>query len=630
MPAYYTPKQLLQRIDLYYQRGDREGKLRIQAREVDTRYPVTSAMLINFTTSSGSTIAYGYQWYTHNDIDYYQKNTALGGSYMTSYYNRGLDEEETANLAAFNQMIMEMEEATTADQPNVLAIGSDPDTQWFDGSIPEADRTWNDGQLFQFYGDDDAAGSCKISLFTKTEYTPDPVSRPMSGGLTTIKPQNDNFTLLGDAAPYSSYTFNTDDPPRMSFWIVNLLCNDVARDGSHYGETVPCLLIVLYRGSGSSPWCSTLVSLNAFHAVEVTDDPTTDDPAGTVTPGGWVGLWDYTSDSDSPQAVSGFDFVNRWAHGIRLYYITDQEASAFMTALWSMNLSQAIDLAIDSALFRQNVDFVRGVVCLHKLPCSVGTSGTAPLSIMGYDLSAKFSGLSALRKVSDTYGSVTRITSDPVPIPATFGDTVFMDWNHCKAVIRLPFVGQVPIDIKAVRGGSIFVSYAIDILTGNCVAQVFGTSSVGAQPTILLYQGSGNCALSIPFSGNTEGAFKQLGAVAGLAGGIAAAVASGNAALAVGAAASLSYGRNTASYEYIQSETAAITDLTCKLIVTGDIPVIPPDQRAIEGYQAGATALVRSFAGSGYLSGKLHADIYGATAAEKQRIEDYFAGGVII
>lgn len=630
MPAYYTPKHVSQRIDLHYQRGDQEGKLRILAREVDTRYPVTSSMLINFTSGSGSTISYGYQWYTHNEIDYYQKNTALGGSYMTSYYNRNLDEEEMTNLTGFNQMILEMEEASTPGETNVLAIGSDPDTQWFDGSIPEADRTWNDGQPFRFYGEGEGVGSCKIALFTKTEYTPDPVSRPQSGGLTNIEPQNDTFKLIGSAAPYSTFTFNTDDPPRMSFWIVNLLCNDEVHDGSHYGETVPCLLIVLYRGTGSSPWCSTLVSLNAFSAEEVTDDPETDDPSGTVTPWGWVGSWDYTSDSDSPQAVTGFDFVNRWAHGIRLYYISDDQASAFMNALWNTTLSQAIDLAIDSALFRSNVDFVRGVVCLHKLPFSVSTSGTSSLTIMGYDMSAKYTGLTGFRNVADTYGSVKRITSTALNIPQTYGNTVFMDWNRCRAQIRLPFVGQVPIDIKAIRGGSLYVSYAIDILTGNCVAQVFGTSSVGSQPTILLYQGSGNCALPIPFSGNTEGAFKQLGAVSGIAGGIAASIATGNPAAALGSMQTLSYGRNTANYEYVQSESAPIMDLTCKLIITGDVPVIAEDQRAIEGYQAGTTAAVRRFEGTGFLSGKLHAEIYGATAAEKQRIEAAFEGGVIL
>ena len=73
-----------------------------------------------------------------------------------------------------------------------------------------------------------------------------------------------------------------------------------------------------------------------------------------------------------------------------------------------------------------------------------------------------------------------------------------------------------------------------------------------------------------------------------------------------------------------------MTDLNIKLIISGDIPIVPPQQRALEGFQAATTAKVSAFVGSGFLSGTIHAEITGATDAEQRALEALFAGGVIV
>lgn len=624
--ARFTPDTISDEIKLTYQIGEDDKELTIRARRITPTEPILSSTLyVDFRTAAEN--YEGCRW----SGDYYRRSgfTAQSGSLsyqaqLVNIYNT--DQQWQQRAYHFNEMLLELDEYADTDPECKLVMSSDDASQFYDRT---AGGTKGNGQELHYAG---GVGTLRLALYAETQYTPDPVTIAYNYGIFSLDPDGDPTTPTFMVKYNGSATYNSDNPPAILFFSIPVQMDDADHDGDHYGDTVQCLLICLRIGSR---YVHTIVSLNAFESEPIEDEPTTDDQSSTVTPSGWVGAWDFSSDSDDVQAVGGYDFCNRWAHGVRLYYITDTQAEAFMQALWSMTLSQAIDLAIDSALFRSNVDFVRGVICLHKLPVVVSTSGSSALTIMGYDLSKTFSGLSSFAKVSGTYGSVIQVTTDPLQVPQTFGDAVFLDWQ-CKAQIRLPFIGMVPIDIKAIRGGTIKVSYNIDVLTGNLIAQVFCRSSYGSKPQVLLYQGSGNCALPIPYSGNTEGAFKQLGAVAGIAGGIAAGVATGSTAAALGGLRGLSYGRNTAEYQYTATEAGSMTDLSIKLIITGEVPIIPPKQRELEGYQAATTAAVSSFAGSGYLSGVLHAeitdpaDVFGATAEEKQEIESLFAGGVIV
>lgn len=621
MPSKYKPLSITDRIELRYLIGEEEHKLEIKARRIAPTEPVRSKVL----NTAYATAAERYGTCGWRDDVYARLGASMGSgnkSYFSYLNNIYADADIRTALISFNELIDELDDNLSATDINVLTVNSDDSSQFYNRT-GTGQKT--DGQILTF----GSGGSCRLCFYLDTVYTPDPTTQTLLYGLSRIQPGEESSTYILPATGFAVNQYSTADPPLISFWSVPVEMDDADNDGSHYGETVQCLFVLLRLPGNTSYLQHTIISLNAFDSEPIEDDPTTDDPGQTVTPSGWVGAWDFSSDSDDVQPIGGHDFVNRWAHGVRLYYISDQQAESFMQALWSMTLSQAVDLAIESALFRQNVDFVRGVICLHKLPIVVGTSDSSPLSIMGYDLSKTFSGLGSFAKVAGTYGSVEQKTTDELQVPQTFGDAVFLDWQ-CKAQIRLPFVGMVPIDIKAIRGGTIKVSYDIDILTGNLIAKVYCRSSYGSKPQVLLYQGSGNCALPIPYSGNTEGAFKQLGAVAGIAGGIAAGVATGSAAVALGGVRGMSYGRNTAEYQYTATEAGSMTDLSIKLIITGEVPIIPPQQRALEGYQAATTAAVSSFAGSGYLSGVIHAEIPGATDAELSEIESLFAGGVIV
>lgn len=101
-----------------------------------------------------------------------------------------------------------------------------------------------------------------------------------------------------------------------------------------------------------------------------------------------------------------------------------------------------------------------------------------------------------------------------------------------KAMIYLPFIGIVDIDITDIMGSSINVKYKIDMYTGTCLAMIFCTRTKDMPNAQLLYTFSGNASQQLPLTGSSFAA--AIGALLGLAGsGIA--VASGGAGLAVGA-----------------------------------------------------------------------------------------------
>ena len=86
--------------------------------------------------------------------------------------------------------------------------------------------------------------------------------------------------------------------------------------------------------------------------------------------------------------------------------------------------------------------------------------------------------------------------------------------NFTKAKLFLPFIGIVDIDVDDCMGGRISVQYNIDLLTGDCVAEVKcrkNTSIYGKENIInhnsVLYTFKGNCVVENPLTGNN---FQQL------------------------------------------------------------------------------------------------------------------------
>ena len=98
----------------------------------------------------------------------------------------------------------------------------------------------------------------------------------------------------------------------------------------------------------------------------------------------------------------------------------------------------------------------------------------------------------------------------------------YLDYSpYTKAEIYLPYIGTHPLDIDDIMKKTIAVKYHVDILSGACTAYVKCGGSV-------LYEFIGQCASSIPISGNDF--TNVVNGVLTIAGAIGTMVASGGAA----------------------------------------------------------------------------------------------------
>lgn len=539
--------------------------------------------------------------------------------------------------------------------PNIIKLTdpTDRSKMFYDGdemgeTIPTGANRWV-GQLMYYVNDDGERQTARFSWYIRNDSPPgaDPVYTVYFGGPHT-------FTSYGMTRTNESVTiFNENDPPALGFWRVPLKCDidepyptdpasAVGRsggDGEHYGETIN-VIVMIYRSNGRVT--VGIVPEFIFHSIDAPEDTETSPEGTNVTPSGWVGSWDFSSDSDTPTMPTGLNFVNQWAHGIRLYRMDKNQMTGFLDAMWDLNLDRAIHKKMQEFFGGANTDWLRGIITLHNLPCDLPGGSDGAITIFGQMTYASGT-LMDFNNAEYNGQHVKRLQSKPLKIPATFGDHVFLDWDSCSAYIRLPFIGQVPIDVRKFRGGYLYVNYFIDILTGNCLGQVYatsmaipGTDNTGKQ--ILIYQGTGNCAIHIPYCGNTEGAFKQLQAVTGIGMAAVGAATGGGLGVAAGLAGAVSSGsNNTETHDYVSTEASALMDPYVKLVIEGPYPNIAKTQREDLGFAAWGSDLIKNFvtyAGrknpKEFLQGKVHAYVPNCSDEERAEIERLFAGGVIV
>lgn len=557
--------------------------------DIEPRETAVSVTLDSLRNVGGT--GYGYAKRTYGTKEYIAKNPNFDGYELLLYWpasmTAAIDFTDTAHCYELHVNNMLYDHSKNIDS-----------------------LTRYDGQEMTF---DDAAGKIDVTFFVRTEIIGgEPVSRWHGGGIFNVRPSGSNNPVFGAPSNIQgTYTTDADKIPRMYF------CTVTVTDGD---DSYKCLYVAI---RGSDPGYNTVAYLFDVRMFDGSGaKPAPPDQKKNVTPWGYTGTWNYSSTSDTVEAPTGYSFVNRWAHGIRLYWVNDNNVEGLMQDLYGATL---IDM-LNSAKYK----LITGIICLHKIPLTPDHGTTESPTIFGKRL-----GSNLLNTCSKITKQVYTIPGSPVTLEG-ISQSAFDYSRYSSLHVRLPFIGTVPIDIDAVMDGTIRTVYHIDILTGNCMAQVFcRNSSNGAE--ILLFQGGGNCAIPIPYSGNDQGGFKQLGAFAGVAAGVVASVASGGAALpligTVGSAAGAIGTPAATTAHYTPTEISTLGSKKVCYILETHKPLLTDTYSSVNGFPASSGAAgdtVSTYSGSGLLTGLLHADISGATDSEKAAIEAAFKEGVIV
>lgn len=362
--------------------------------------------------------------------------------------------------------------------------------------------------------------------------------------------------------------------------------------------------------------------------------PRTKSQTPTVSPNGHYGTGKTTPGNMTfSGAPAAWSHVNATEHGLRVYTVYDYNMELLYRRLWSKDVWQRFTNSRYSP--------ISGILAYHRLPIIVPTATSVQeITICGQDYQIG----NDENRLGVASAGIIPIDAGSAEIQEVAGS--FLDYApYCSAVLHLPYIGNMPIDINKISGGSIEVRYWIDVCSGNCMAHVRTTDRDGS--SIIYGEYAGNCAYKYPVTGNDQGGTAVLGAAAGAAtaglvalvgGGAAGITASKAAAGVLGAAGGLAQAELNSDHHLQQSgswpaNTGTLCDPNVYLIVTRPAYLTPDNYPEIVGYPAGTGHTVQSFidAGGGILAGEIHADgIDGATDAERDAIESAFRGGVFV
>lgn len=299
---------------------------------------------------------------------------------------------------------------------------------------------------------------------------------------------------------------------------------------------------------------------------------------------------------------------------------------------------RAIDSNLIESLFSQlwgqtgfwsqwkNIRFdpLSAIVSLHMIPMSYTGGAKSDLTI-------------ALTRIPvanhQPPSRIAVISCGSIDIPEYYGNR--LDYSSTQASIYLPFCGDYPLDIQDVQGGSVSLTYHIDIATGDCVAFVVGTDHRGLETMSKQYKG--NCAFKIPVSGSDAGGAGLLNALSSMIGGTVS-LATGNiatgAAGLIGGAIEAATAKVNSTSPQVQGSAASMGVMTPYIKIYRAAQVRPDTYAMITGdvSQIGGTVTVTS---DGYpITGFASFDdvelTVQATDAEIAEIRALLKGGIYI
>lgn len=218
----------------------------------------------------------------------------------------------------------------------------------------------------------------------------------------------------------------------------------------------------------------------------------------------------------------------------------------------------------------------------------------------------------------------------------TIGYTDFADITHTSAVLYLPCVGGINIDLGFMQGGQLKLEAVIDARNGNILYRLLSRASED-DLWVLYGQYSGNCGMPLAICGGSTGDI--IGTVRGISSTMAG-VLSGNPLAAAGGAldtASSIISSVVDKSNLIQPACGVYGTNKPFLIVSKAIKLAPPNYdgiigRCSAGYDEEEKHKLGDFKGTGFFQASAcHTDnIAGATDAECAEIERLLMEGVYL
>ena len=207
------------------------------------------------------------------------------------------------------------------------------------------------------------------------------------------------------------------------------------------------------------------------------EDPYAD--GGTSGPGGGTDTdFDITGDTILDSPLPTFSFAN--SGFARIYNPDLSQLQRLANYLWTdTNFLQTIVNHAKQLL----EDPIESIITLNRLPISV-PNGTAEV--------VKVLFIPTNTSMPPVTNQFVDVNCGTVQIKHEYDSA--LDYNpYTDISLVLPFIGVVQLDPDEVMDKTLSLTYRVDVVSGMCVAKV-------AVDGCVLYQYSGNCAISMPFN----------------------------------------------------------------------------------------------------------------------------------
>ena len=325
----------------------------------------------------------------------------------------------------------------------------------------------------------------------------------------------------------------------------------------------------------------------------------------------------YTDTNTEPVIPSPTDYISSLAsYGVHLYRISDSDYGALMSAIWG---SGADFTALWSRWVNYKFNPLQGIIANHFIPDEL----LPPIADTPEYM--QVAGITLSTTVAHPIEQCTRVTIGSMSVPEFFGNA--LDYSPYTVMrLYLPFCGWIEIDPDRVVGGGLLVTYTVDASTGDVCAYVKCYDRT--TDNTYMYTATGNCAFTLPVTGNDQGTGAILNSLAGAAMGIVSGNIVGAAASAAGALSAQHHMQITGS---VSGSVGLISDLTCRLQIIRPVQSTPAHGQELRGRPSDIGCLIGDLIGTGWSSfDAVHADIEGATVEECREIERLLHEGVIL
>jgi len=328
---------------------------------------------------------------------------------------------------------------------------------------------------------------------------------------------------------------------------------------------------------------------------------------GTSTQEGGTGDFDGTSDDIDFPAVPTLSASSTGF--IKLYNPTVAQLNALANYMWSNNL---FDPAIWKKIFADPMDAILG---LSIVPVAV-PSGTAQAVTVG----------NIPTDVNMTVATSQYVELDCGTLNVNEYWGAYLDYDpYTRAEIYLPYIGIKPISVDDIMGKAVAIKYHVDILSGACVAYIKCGDSV-------LYSYIGQCASSIPITGNDW--TNVINGVMSIAGAIGTTVATGGATapMALGTTASTMVNQMKPNIQKSGGMSGTGGMLAIQkpyMILTRPRQALPENQNTFMGYPSFITLSLADVSGYTEIE-SIHLENMTGTGAEIAEIESILKTGVIL